>query len=119
VLTGTFAVSPVLAGIAAIGFVLSSVYSLWLIYRLFQGPERRTEEAPDLAGREMAVFGAIIAAIVWVGVYPQPVLRTSKPTVDSLVSSATYVMQSSDESGERGRSPYEETSTREAKYDGR
>ncbi len=91
VLTGAFAVSPILTGIAAIGFVLSSIYSLWLIYRLFQGPERRTKEAADLGGREMAIFGVIIAVILWLGLYPQPVLRTSKPTVDSLVSSATYV----------------------------
>jgi NADH-quinone oxidoreductase subunit M len=120
VLTGTFAVSPSLAAIAAVGFVLSSVYSLWLIYRLFQGPERRTEEAVDLSGREMAIFGVIIAVIVWLGVYPQPVLNTSKPTVDSLVSSATYVVQPPEGSGERGRSPYEEeTGALEGKYDGR
>ena len=91
VLTGAFAVSPTLAAIAAVGFVLSSIYSLWLIYRVFQGPERRPEEAADLGGREMAIFGVIIAVIVWLGLYPQPVLNTSKPTVDSLVSSATYV----------------------------
>jgi len=91
VLTGTFAVSPILAALAAVGFVLSSIYSLWLIYRLFQGPERRPKEAVDLGGREMAIFGVIIAALVWLGLYPQPVLNTSKPTVDSLVSSTTYV----------------------------
>jgi NADH-quinone oxidoreductase subunit M len=36
VLTGAFAVSPVLAAVAAVGFVLSSIYSLWLIYRIFR-----------------------------------------------------------------------------------
>jgi hypothetical protein len=41
----------------------------------------------------MAIFGVIIAVIVWLGLYPQPVLRTAQPTVDSLVSSATYVVQ--------------------------
>jgi len=91
VLTGTFAVSPVLAVIAEVGLVLSSIYSLWLIYRLVQGPERRAEKAADLGAREMAIFGAIIAVVVWLGLYPQPVLNTSKPTVDSLVSSVTYV----------------------------
>ena len=56
VLTGTFAVSPSLAAIAAVGFVLSSIYSLWLIYRIFQGPQRQTATAPDLGGRELAIF---------------------------------------------------------------
>jgi NADH-quinone oxidoreductase subunit M len=129
VLTGTFAVSPVLAGIAAVGFVLSSIYSLWLIYRVFQGPERRPEAAADLGGREMAIFGGIIAVIVWLGVYPQPVLRTSTPAVDSLVSSAPYVRRSEGvPPSNRGQDARDtqgqgalatEDRTREAGYDGR
>jgi NADH-quinone oxidoreductase subunit M len=139
VLTGAFAVSPVLAAIAAIGFVLSSIYSLWLIYRVFQGPKRRTEEAADLGRREMAIFGAIIVVIVWLGLYPQPVLRTSRPAVDSLVSSAPYVRRSEGvpplflrvegvSPSNRGQDARDtqgqdalatEGQTREAKYDGR
>ena len=91
VLTGAFAVSPALAAIAAVGFVLSSIYSLWLIYRVFQGPERETHPTPDLGLREMVVFGAIIAGIVWLGLYPQPVLRTTAPHVESVLTSMTFV----------------------------
>jgi len=91
VLTGTFAISPALAAIGAVGFVLSSVYSLWLIYRVFQGPERVGRAALDLGVREMAVFILMIAAIVWLGVYPQPVLDTARPQVESLLSSAADV----------------------------
>ena len=124
VLTGTFAVSPSLAAIAAVGFVLSSIYSLWLIYRLFQGPERRTEEAVDLGGREMAIFGVIMAVIVWLGLYPQPVLKTAQPTVDSLVNSGTYVVQPPS-TGDRESQPRAAVlpvsgdRTREMKHDGR
>jgi NADH-quinone oxidoreductase subunit M len=88
VLAGTFAVSPTLAALGALGFVLSSVYSLWLIYRVFQGPECRLRVTPDLGVREMVVFGLIIAGIVWLGVYPQPVLDTARPQVESLLTSA-------------------------------
>jgi len=88
VLTGTFAVSPALAAIGAVGFVLSSVYSLWLVYRVFQGPQRQGVAALDLGAREMVVFSLIIAAILWLGVYPQPVLNTARPLVESLVDSA-------------------------------
>jgi NADH-quinone oxidoreductase subunit M len=87
VLTGTFAVSPALAAIGAIGFVLSSVYSLWLIYRVFQGPQRQGVAAADLGAREMVIFSLIIAAIVWLGIYPQPILNTAKPPVESLLNS--------------------------------
>jgi len=91
VLTGVFAVSPTLAVLGALGFVLSSVYSLWLIYRVFQGRERAGRVTPDLGAREMAVFSLIIAGIVWLGVYPQPVLNTAQPQVESLVGSATNI----------------------------
>jgi len=116
VLTGAFAVNPPLAGVAAIGFVLSSIYALWLIYRVFQGPQRQAGPVPDVSGREAAIFGFLIAAIVWVGIYPLAVLTTAKPTVDSIVSSATHVKQPSAVSGERGRPPYEEVV--EAAHDG-
>jgi len=93
VLTGTFAVSPSLASITAVGFVLSSLYSLWLVYRIFQGPPRPSRPARDLDAREAAIFALLIVALVWLGVYPQPVLRTAAPVVDSLVSPVTYVAQ--------------------------
>jgi len=86
VLTGAFAVSRSLAVIASIGFILSLIYSLWLIYRVFQGPQRESRPNVDLDAREMAVFGAIIMGIVWLGVYPQPVLRAAGPAVESLVN---------------------------------
>lgn len=89
VLMGTFAVSPTLAAISALGFLLSSVYSLWLMYRVFQGPECHLRVAPDLGLREMVVFGFIIAGIVWLGVYPQPVLDAARPQVESLLTPTT------------------------------
>ena len=89
VLAGTFAISPSLAAIAAVGFVLSSIYSLWLIYRIFHGPVSQSRPALDLGGREMLVFGIIIAAVVWLGLYPKPVLKTAEPHVESLMKS-TY-----------------------------
>jgi NADH:ubiquinone oxidoreductase subunit 4 (subunit M) len=32
----------------------------------------------------MAVFITLIAAIVWIGLYPQPLLNTAKPALDAL-----------------------------------
>jgi NADH-quinone oxidoreductase subunit M len=86
VLTAAFAVSRPVAVIASVGFVLSSIYSLWLMYRVFQGPERESRTGLDLGAREMAVFAVIIAAIVWIGVYPQPVLKAAGPLVEFLAT---------------------------------
>lgn len=88
VLAGTYAVSPVLAAIGALGFVLSSVYSLWLIYLVFQGPMQQESQARDIDGREMFVFACLIAAILWLGLYPQPVLNAVRPQVNSLARSS-------------------------------
>ncbi len=87
VLAGTYVVSPALAALGALGFVLSSIYSLWLVYRVFQGPVPPQGPARDLRGREVIVLGFIIAGILWLGLYPQPVLNAVKPQVDSLVTS--------------------------------
>ncbi len=88
VLAGTYAVSPTLAAVGAPGFVLSSVYSLGLIYLVFQGPMRQESQARDIDGREMLVFGWLIAAILWLGLYPQPILNMVRPQVDSLARSS-------------------------------
>jgi NADH-quinone oxidoreductase subunit M len=87
VLTGTYAVSPVLAAVSAVGFVLSSIYSLWLIYRVFQGPAGEERPGMDLHGREVVVFALLIVGILALGLYPQPVLNAARPRVDSLANS--------------------------------
>ena len=38
VLLGTFRANPLAAGLATVGLVLATVYALWLVQRVFQGP---------------------------------------------------------------------------------
>ena len=86
VLLGAFAVSPIAAAFAAAGLVLATVYSLWLVQKVFHG-ELRSEKMSspaDLSAREATVFIALIAAIVWLGIYPAPFLRTAGPSLDAL-----------------------------------
>jgi NADH-quinone oxidoreductase subunit M len=89
VLTGAFAVSPALGAVAAGGFVLSVIYALWLIYRVFQGPEPQGRGMPDIGARELVVFGFIMAGIVMLGLYPQPILNVFEPQAQSLTRAAT------------------------------
>jgi NADH-quinone oxidoreductase subunit M len=90
VLTGTFAVSPTLAAIGAVGFVLSSVYALWLVYLVFHGPLQQSQPGGDLKSREMLVFSLLIVIIIWLGLYPQPVLDAANSNVESLASLQEY-----------------------------
>ena len=75
VLLGAFqAGHTVLASIAALGMVVSVIYSLWMLQKAFHGPNTEGWKMSDLGIREMAMSAALIAATVWIGLYPQPVL---------------------------------------------
>jgi NADH-quinone oxidoreductase subunit M len=77
VLLGTYAVSPLLTVLAALGLVGATVYALWFIQVTFHGPNREGWSLPDLSARETLTAGALILAIVWLGIYPQPVFDTA------------------------------------------
>ena len=82
---GVFAVAPWLAVAAGLGMVTAAIYALWLVQRVFHG-----EPAPDLVladfgRRELAAMYAMMAALLWLGLYPQPVLDLAQPVIDGLV----------------------------------
>ena len=76
-LLGAYQVSPVLAIVATVGLVPATVYSLWIIYRTFHGRPREPWRPADLSLGEMAVFAVLIAALVVLGLYPEPVLHVA------------------------------------------
>ena len=84
ILLGAYRASVPLTACAAIGLVSAAIYSLWLVQRTFHGERRAEEKIADLSSREMAVFTTLIAALVWIGLYPQPLLNTAKPALDAL-----------------------------------
>jgi NADH-quinone oxidoreductase subunit M len=88
VLLGTYAVSVPVMAVAAGGMVLSVIYALWIIQRVFHGPNERGWKVPDLSARETLIFAAMILVIVWLGVYPQPVLDTARPALHALQQDA-------------------------------
>jgi NADH-quinone oxidoreductase subunit M len=87
ILLGVYQVSIVFAAIAAVGLVAATVYALWMIQVTFHGPDRAGWRLPDFGRREMAVMGALIAVILWLGLYPQPVLNTAEPALAGLARS--------------------------------
>lgn len=85
VLFGTYRVSPLFAAVASVGFVLSVVYSLRIVQRVFFGPLTRPQALPDLTTRETVMMTGAIAITLWLGLYPQPVLNTAVTAVRTLV----------------------------------
>ncbi len=88
VLIGSFRTYPVLAVIAATGVIFAAAYLLWAIQRILFNPLDKTENThiPDLNKRELALMAPLIAAIIWLGVYPAPVLRRMEGSAQMLVN---------------------------------
>ncbi len=84
VLVGLFSVNPWICALAALGLVTAAVYALWLIQQAFQGPPRAGLQMDDFGGREMLAMSAMIIALIWLGLYPQPVLDLALPVIESL-----------------------------------
>jgi NADH-quinone oxidoreductase subunit M len=88
VLIGAFRTYPVLAIIAATGVIFAAAYLLWAIQRILFNPldKRENTHIPDLNRRELAILAPLVAVIIWLGVYPAPVLRRMEGAAQALVS---------------------------------
>jgi NADH-quinone oxidoreductase subunit M len=87
VLIGSFKTFPVLAVISATAVIFAAAYLLWAIQRILFNPLDKKENAhiPDLNKRELALLIPLIAGIVWLGVYPAPVLRRMEASAQRFV----------------------------------
>lgn len=78
---------------ASLGLVLASVYSLWLIQRVFHGEFRgshgqvKLDDAHllDLDRRELVYYGLMMLGLIWMGMYPQSFLDLSAGTIQGLL----------------------------------
>ncbi len=88
VLVGSFKTYPALATIATTGVIFAAAYLLWAIQRiLFNKLDKpENEHIPDLNRRELAILAPLVAVIIWLGVYPAPVLRRMESSVEAFVS---------------------------------
>ena len=87
VLIGSFRTHPVLSLISATAVIFAAAYLLWAIQRILFNPLDKPENAhiPDLNKRELALMVPLIACIVWLGVYPAPVLRRMEASATRFV----------------------------------
>jgi len=88
VLIGTYRVSTVLTAVAALGLIVATIYSLWIIQRVFHGEKKREAALADLSFREMIVMMAMVVSLVWLGLYPQTVLTTARQSLGTLQRNA-------------------------------
>ena len=73
VLTGTYNASPLVAGLALIGIVVTAAYMLWMLQRVLLGPlNPRWERMPDANGREILSLAPLMALMLLFGILPGP-----------------------------------------------
>jgi NADH-quinone oxidoreductase subunit M len=83
-LLGSYRVEPVLTVVGTSGVVLSAVYMLWLVERVFLGPVTKTHGAScDLNKREVSVLAVLVVFIFWIGIYPKPLLARIGSAVET------------------------------------
>src|SRR5881397_1446218 len=89
VLLGTFRTYPLAATLATAGVIVAAMYLLPALQRVIFNPLDKSvnDKLPDLSLREIAVLVPLLTCIVWIGVYPKPILERMEPSARDLVQS--------------------------------
>jgi NADH-quinone oxidoreductase subunit M len=87
-LLGFYNVSHTITLIAGTTIILGAVYMLTLYKKTFFGPVTKEENKKllDLNAKEMTALVPLVFVVVWLGVYPKPVLEPIDNSVKSLLS---------------------------------
>jgi len=72
---------------SSLTIILSAVYMLNMVQRVFYGPTNvRTEKGVDIQLHEKIILGFIVVLILLIGVYPEPLFRLTQDAVDSILA---------------------------------
>ena len=89
VLLGSFRTQPWHAVIAATSVIIAAAYLLWAVQRIIYNPLTKPENEAlrgmDLNRREIGLLVPLLVAILWLGVYPKPVLHRTEAAATQLV----------------------------------
>jgi NADH-quinone oxidoreductase subunit M len=86
VLIGSFATARWWVVAATTGVILAALYLLWAYQRVFHGePDEANKSFAEITKREAMLLSVFVAAIVFTGVYPKPMLNRIEPSVKSLL----------------------------------
>ncbi|MFI5041607.1 MAG: NADH-quinone oxidoreductase subunit M [Acidimicrobiales bacterium] len=87
VLIGTFITHRWYAVVGASAVILAALYLLWAYQRVFHGePTGENATMSDIGWKDRWVMVPLLAAIIFLGVYPKPVLTRIQPSVDAVLA---------------------------------
>jgi NADH-quinone oxidoreductase subunit M len=83
IMLGTFMRQWIAAAFAVTGIVLGALYMLWTYERVMFGPITKAvnETIADLTGREIAVMVPLIGLMLFMGLYPRPLIDRMEPSI--------------------------------------
>ena len=94
VLIGTFVTRRWWAVAGTVGVILAAIYLLWAYKRVFHGvPSGENARFREMTWKERLVMTPLVVLIVFLGVFPKPVLDRISPAVNQLI---THVQDHSD-----------------------
>jgi NADH-quinone oxidoreductase subunit M len=97
-LIGAFQANIWLTVISAFALIFASVYSLWVMQKVFQGEYRNADfddsHLTDLSRREMVYFIAMMIGLLWMGMYPQSFLALSATSLAEIMGGTEQVVLS-------------------------
>ena len=88
VLIGFYQVSPVITILAGTSIILGAIYMLRVMKLAFFGPldNEENKKLKDLNARETWSLIPLVAIVIWLGVYPKPVLAPIDNSVKAMLS---------------------------------
>lgn len=94
ILLGLFGENRWLAALAGLTVILSVMYMLrWMQKVYFETPKPFQSTWVDIKGKEIALMLPLAALILWIGIYPAPVLNQIKPAVSANAIAASREVQ--------------------------
>jgi NADH-quinone oxidoreductase subunit M len=85
-LNGIFDFNKWYAAFACLGVVLSAVYILSMIQKTFFGKANEiAERAQKMSTSQFIVLSVLVGAILFLGIYPDPVIHLTESTVSGLL----------------------------------
>lgn len=100
VLLGTYREHLGLTIVAVLGILASTFYALQFVQRAFHGPNVNRWSVKDLLPREVVMLVPMMIILLWLGLYPQPLLNTFRSAMNHLQQTASqYLDQSSRQHG--------------------
>ncbi len=90
VLLGAYKEHLGLTIVAVIGVLASTFYALQFVQRALHGPNANRWGVQDLLPREVLMLAPMMVVLLWLGLYPQPVLNTFRPVMNTLEQTVSH-----------------------------